>query len=148
MVDSDNSQTSISSTSQAISLSSGNESTDNANSRRPKRLKMNNDENSNYSRLRNNPPQKQRKTKMLDMSEVINRQSFYQQRAVANRRIKDNLEKRLKPNLNNLYKQVLSWGLKSKGDLPPNTLIDQYHQIPNTFENVEQYIKIFEPLLI
>ncbi|CAG8644296.1 613_t:CDS:2, partial [Funneliformis caledonium] len=143
-----------SNTSQAVSLSrsaSSNGSSDSANFREAKRLKTVNDESSNHSKpkLRKfNPPQKQRQTKMLDLSEVIKHQSLYQQRAVANKRRKDNLEKRLKPNLNNLYKQVLSWGLGSKGDLPPSTSKDQYLQIPNTFENVEQYIKIFEPLLI
>ncbi|GBB94595.1 hypothetical protein RclHR1_02390001 [Rhizophagus clarus] len=142
-------------TPQAVSLSSStsdNESAESFNSRKSKRIKIDNGINLNNSnsKLRKYiPPQKPRKTKLLDMSEVIrNQESSYQQRAVANKRRKDNIEKRLKPNINNLFKQVLSWGLKSKGDLPPNTLRDQYHQIPNTFENVEQYIKIFEPLLI
>ncbi|CAI2170417.1 1129_t:CDS:2 [Funneliformis geosporum] len=148
------SKISKSNTSRAISLSrstSGNGSSDSVNSREAKRLKSDNDESLNHSKpkLRKfNPPPKQRQTKMLDLSEVIKHQSLYQQRAVANKRRKDNLEKRLKPNLNNLYKQVLSWGLESKGELPPSTSKDQYLQIQNTFESVEQYIKIFEPLLI
>jgi hypothetical protein len=142
-------------TPQAVSLSSStsdNESSESFNPRKSKRIKLDNGKNSNNSNsgLRKYvQPQKPRKTKLLDMSEVFkDRKSLYQQRVVANKRRKDNIEKRLKPNLNNLFKQVLSWGLKSKGDLPPNTLRDQYRQIPNTFESVEQYIKIFEPLLI
>ncbi|CAB4380305.1 unnamed protein product [Rhizophagus irregularis] len=156
IVDSEISQKSLSRsvTPQAVSSTSDNESAESVNPRKSKRIKIDdgkNSNNSNNSRLRKYipPPQKPRKTKLLDMREVIKHQeSSFQQRAVANKRRRENIEKRLKPNINNLFKKVLSWGLKSKGELPPNTLRDQYHQIPDTFESVEQYIKIFEPLLI
>lgn len=156
IVDSETSQKSLSRsvTPQAISSTSDNESAESVNPRKSKRVKIDDGKNSNNfnnSRLRKfiPPPPKPRKTKLLDMSEVIkHNKSSFQQRAVANKRRRDNIEKRLKPNINNLFKKVLSWGLKSKGELPPNTLRDQYHQIPDTFESVEQYIEIFEPLLI
>ncbi|CAG8693589.1 47_t:CDS:2 [Dentiscutata erythropus] len=98
------------------------------------------------------PPEQPRRTKLLDFNEVISHHKALQNnkqkdRIVQIRRKEDNM-KRLRPNLKSLHKQVLTWNVNSMGDIPPNILKNNYKHIPDKFQTVEEYISVFEPLLI
>ncbi|CAG8450170.1 2652_t:CDS:2 [Funneliformis caledonium] len=62
-------------------------------------------------------------------------------------RQKDN-EARLTPNLNPLYKKILSFEFTISSEIPPDTYLRDYETIPTTFSSARHYVQIFEPLLI
>ncbi|CAG8434926.1 8599_t:CDS:2 [Scutellospora calospora] len=98
------------------------------------------------------PIQPSRQTKLINLSDVIShhraRQDNKQQdRVVQLQKIKEDM-RRLRPNLKSLHKKVLTWNMNSTGDRPPNIINDKYKHIPDHFKKVEEYIDIFEPLLI
>ncbi|CAG8452428.1 3446_t:CDS:2, partial [Acaulospora morrowiae] len=93
------------------------------------------------------PPAAPRRTKLLDINEVIS-YDVRRARAEKERREKEDVMHRLKPNLKNLYKTVLSWDFDTVGDIPPNSSQSSYKQVPDRFNSVEEYQEIFEPLLI
>ncbi|KAL1923959.1 uncharacterized protein VTP21DRAFT_6994 [Calcarisporiella thermophila] len=55
---------------------------------------------------------------------------------------------RLTPSLSGLHKTVLSWDLGATGPLPPNISRDNLRQVPDKFSDVDEYVGVFEPLLI
>ncbi|CAH1762162.1 13787_t:CDS:10, partial [Entrophospora sp. SA101] len=113
-----------------------------------------------------------RQTKFLDFSEVLKNPpvegnarlkkrgtatkpivildtfELQQIRAQQQQKAKMEAEKRLKPNVKNLYKKVLSWDLNSSGDFPPNMDKRKFKDIPDIFKSTEEYLNIFQPLLI
>lgn len=98
------------------------------------------------------PPEQPRRTKLLDFNEVISHHKALhdnkQQERIAQIRKKEDNMKRLRPNLKSFHKQVLTWNVNSMGDIPPNILKTHYKHIPDKFQTVDEYISIFEPLLI
>ncbi|CAG8732655.1 10097_t:CDS:1, partial [Cetraspora pellucida] len=98
------------------------------------------------------PSEPLRRTKLLDFSEVIShhkaQQDNKQQERIIQMRRREDTMKRLRPNLKSLHKQVLTWNIDSMGEMPPNILRNEYRHIPDQFQTVEEYISIFEPLLI
>ncbi|CAG8500553.1 4301_t:CDS:2 [Racocetra fulgida] len=93
-----------------------------------------------------------RRTKLLDFREVISHhralQDNKQQERIIQMRRREDTMKRLRPNLKNLHKQVLTWNIDSMGEMPPNMLRNEYRHIPDQFQTAEEYISIFEPLLV
>ncbi|KAI8875105.1 hypothetical protein K501DRAFT_234134, partial [Backusella circina FSU 941] len=71
---------------------------------------------------------------------------------IQERRMKANeMEKRrhkFTPNLDKLYKQILSWDITKHGDCPPDVQISSYRSIPNRFDTYDAYFGYFEPLLM
>ncbi|CAG8520364.1 16831_t:CDS:2 [Acaulospora colombiana] len=93
------------------------------------------------------PPEAPRRTKLLDINELIP-YDVERARVERKRREKEDIMRRLKPNLKSLYKVVLSWDIDAAGDIPPNSSQQLYKQVPDHFNSTEEYQKIFEPLLI
>jgi len=56
-------------------------------------------------------------------------------------------EDRLMPNLNPLYKKILSFDFSVPSEIPSESLY-HYKTIPNTFSSAKHYVQIFEPLLM
>ncbi|OLY81811.1 Helicase sen1 [Smittium mucronatum] len=56
-------------------------------------------------------------------------------------------KKRLMPSLGNLHMVILAWSFEDSGKLPPN-LPGPLKKVPKTFNSVEEYHRIFEPLLL
>ncbi|CAG8432785.1 518_t:CDS:2 [Diversispora eburnea] len=99
---------------------------------------------SSNKKLENQAP---RKAKLLDISEVVTK-DIEQFRKQKHRQEKENIKRRLKPNMKSLHKKVLSWNIDATGNVPPNVSQDVYKQIPDTFKSVTEYQQTFEPLLI
>ncbi|KAI8987866.1 hypothetical protein BDF20DRAFT_910411 [Mycotypha africana] len=58
-------------------------------------------------------------------------------------------QKKIAPNLDRLFKAVLSWEItETAREIPPNTNEHMYSKVPATFKSFEEYRSIFEPLLI
>ena len=55
---------------------------------------------------------------------------------------------RLSPDLTGLHKTILAWDFFAETETPPNSGKDDYTLVSNTFRNVEEYQKTFEPLLV
>ncbi|PVV02728.1 hypothetical protein BB560_002818 [Smittium megazygosporum] len=55
--------------------------------------------------------------------------------------------RRLSPNLNSLHRTILSWDIQDLNTIP-SSLKANMKNIPKTFNSVEEYTKIFEPMLI
>jgi senataxin len=100
--------------------------------------------------LKNPPVEKTRQKRQVKVIDPIaqSMHELQQIKAQQQQREKIETEKRLKPNVNNLYKKVLSWDLESSGVFPPNTDKSRFKNIPDIFNSIEQYLSIFEPLLI
>ncbi|CAG8586820.1 1107_t:CDS:2, partial [Racocetra persica] len=98
------------------------------------------------------PLEQPRRTKLLDFREVISHhralQDNKQQERIIQMRRREDTMKRLRPNLKSLHKQVLTWNIDSMGEMPPNILRNEYRHIPDQFQTAEEYISIFEPLLV
>ncbi|KPI36972.1 Helicase SEN1 [Cyphellophora attinorum] len=58
------------------------------------------------------------------------------------------IRSRLAPDLTGLHKTILAWDFFADTDLPPNSTKTDYTLVTNTFKDVQDYQKTFEPLLI
>lgn len=71
---------------------------------------------------------------------------------IQERRMRANeMEKRrhkFTPNLDTLYKQLLSWDITKHGDCPPDISMSSYRTLPDRFDSYETYFSYFEPLLM
>ncbi|KAI7818557.1 AAA domain-containing protein [Gamsiella multidivaricata] len=97
---------------------------------------------------RNNKAQEPRKTKLLDLKEVIGPAKFVDTVAIRRQKVIEDAQRqnRLAPNLAALHAQILKWDVSSAGDRPPGDR--EYTTIPSRFNSVNDYIKAFEPLLV
>ncbi|KAF9435487.1 DEAD-box type RNA helicase [Entomortierella beljakovae] len=95
-----------------------------------------------------NKPQEPRKTKLLELSEVVGPNKFMDAVAIRRQKALEDAQRqhRLMPNLSALHAQILKWEVSATGDRPPGD--KEYATIPSTFESVNDYVKAFEPLLV
>lgn len=54
---------------------------------------------------------------------------------------------RVTPDINRLFKTILSWDMTCNTDFPPGACKDIYKEIPDKFPSFNDYLKIFEPLV-
>ena len=54
---------------------------------------------------------------------------------------------RLKPDISSLHRTILSWDYEHNGPEPPGPKL-QLNRVPDRFSDVQQYRRIFEPLLL
>ncbi|KAF9287322.1 DEAD-box type RNA helicase [Mortierella alpina] len=95
-----------------------------------------------------NKPQEPRKTKLLELDQVVDRTKLVDTIATRRQKAIDDAQRqfRLTPNLAALHAQILKWDVSSSGDRPPNG--KEYAAIPSKFNSVNEYIRAFEPLLV
>ncbi|ORY04735.1 P-loop containing nucleoside triphosphate hydrolase protein [Basidiobolus meristosporus CBS 931.73] len=55
---------------------------------------------------------------------------------------------RLTPDLSHLHKFIFGWKYNDNGDLPANISKSDIRAVPKVFESPEEYIDVFEPLLL
>lgn len=56
--------------------------------------------------------------------------------------------KRVTPDIQRLYKSILSWDVTSNTEVPPDTPTSIYTKVPDKFTSYQDYISVFEPLLL
>ncbi|KAG4104671.1 hypothetical protein H8356DRAFT_979871 [Neocallimastix lanati (nom. inval.)] len=90
------------------------------------------------------PVIKEKRTiKMLDDTPVIiNRKK----KVIGNSVVSEVLKKKSNIDIKVLHRHVLSWNYSMKGDRPPN--IGALSNIPISFKTYDDYVKIFEPLIL
>ncbi|KAK3826338.1 MAG: AAA domain-containing protein [Linnemannia elongata] len=95
-----------------------------------------------------NKPQEPRKTKLLELTDIVGKGAVVDTGAARRKKIEDDAHRhhRLTPNLAGLHAQILRWEVSSTGDRPPNGR--EYAPVPLRFGTVEAYVKAFEPLLV
>lgn len=95
-----------------------------------------------------NKPQEPRKTKLLELTDIVGKGAVVDTGAVRRKKIEEDAHRhhRLTPNLAGLHAQILRWEVSSTGDRPPNGR--EYAPVPLRFGTVEAYVKAFEPLLV
>lgn len=95
-----------------------------------------------------NKPQEPRKTKLLELTDIVGKGAVVDTAAIRRKKIEDDAHRhhRLTPNLAGLHAQILQWEVSSTGDHPPNGR--EYAPVPLRFGTVEAYVKAFEPLLV
>ncbi|KAF9962222.1 DEAD-box type RNA helicase [Mortierella alpina] len=95
-----------------------------------------------------NKPQEPRKTKLLELDQVVDRTKLVDTIATRRQKAIDDAQRqfRLTPSLAALHAQILKWDVSSSGDRPPNG--KEYAAIPSKFNSVHEYIRAFEPLLV
>ncbi|KAF9964194.1 DEAD-box type RNA helicase, partial [Mortierella alpina] len=95
-----------------------------------------------------NKPHEPRKTKLLELDQVVDRTKLVDTIATRRQKAIDDAQRqfRLTPNLAALHAQILKWDVSSSGDRPPNG--KEYAAIPSKFNSVNEYIRAFEPLLV
>lgn len=57
-------------------------------------------------------------------------------------------KKKVKPSMRGLHKTILSWDITVEGDMPPEATRDMYKHVPSQFSDVNEYVQVFEPLLL
>lgn len=55
---------------------------------------------------------------------------------------------RMSPNLEDLHKVILAWDITAYGDMPPDTYQNFYRRVPEAFNDAQEYIDVFQPLLL
>jgi hypothetical protein len=95
-----------------------------------------------------NKPQEPRKTKLLELTDIVGKGKVVDAGAARRKKIEDDIHRhhRLTPNLAGLHAQILQWEVSASGDRPPNGR--EYAPVPLRFDTVEAYVKAFEPLLV
>lgn len=95
-----------------------------------------------------NKPQEPRKTKLLELTDIVGKGKVADAGAARRKKIEDDVHRRhrLTPNLAGLHAQILQWEVSATGDRPPNGR--EYAPVPLRFDTVEAYVKAFEPLLV
>ncbi|KAI1320646.1 hypothetical protein EDD11_000169, partial [Mortierella claussenii] len=101
-----------------------------------------------WNNRNNNKIQEPRKTKLLDLKDVVGPSKFVDTIAIRRQKIIEDARRqnRLTPNLAALHAQILQWEVSATGDRPPGSR--QYSIIPTQFESVDDYVRAFEPLLV
>ncbi|KAI7863339.1 P-loop containing nucleoside triphosphate hydrolase protein [Spinellus fusiger] len=56
--------------------------------------------------------------------------------------------KKTAPNIDRLFKMVLSWDIERIHDRPPNIPQEMYHSVKNKYTSFDDYVSVFEPLLL
>ncbi|KAK2465188.1 hypothetical protein APHAL10511_002542 [Amanita phalloides] len=56
------------------------------------------------------------------------------------------IARRMKPNINDLHKALLSWNYSHNGPMPPGEKL-HVSPVPDTFQDYSEYHRVFEPLL-
>lgn len=55
---------------------------------------------------------------------------------------------KITPNIDRMFKTLLSWDITDNREIPPNTNESMLNYVPSTFATFEEYRSIFEPLLM
>lgn len=55
---------------------------------------------------------------------------------------------KITPNIDRLFKTLLSWDVTDTREIPPNTNENMFSNVPSTFKTFEEYRSVFEPLLM
>jgi hypothetical protein len=64
------------------------------------------------------------------------------------RMLEQKRRQKITPNIDRLFKTMLSWDLTETREIPPNTNENMYSNVPSTFKTFEEYRSVFEPLLL
>ena len=101
--------------------------------------------------LQKSPPKirkiERRTVKMMETSTSLARRQVLQDRTNERERaVRTKL--RLQPDVTPLHRQILAWNFNHTGEAPPLARPVQLSRIPQEFESHDQYLKIFEPLLL
>ncbi|KAF7724220.1 DEAD-box type RNA helicase [Apophysomyces ossiformis] len=57
-------------------------------------------------------------------------------------------KKKVTPDIDKLYKTILSWNIMTDSEVPPNSTMDTYLRVKNTYSSFKEYFDVFEPLLL
>ena len=97
-----------------------------------------------YSHEDDEPVIKEKRTiKMLDDTPVI---INHKKKIIGNAVVTDIQKKKSSVDIKTLHRHVLSWNYQMKGNKPPN--VNTLNKIPVSFKSHEEYVKIFEPLIL
>ncbi|KAI8644405.1 hypothetical protein BD408DRAFT_124206 [Parasitella parasitica] len=55
---------------------------------------------------------------------------------------------KITPNIDRLFKTMLSWDVTETREIPPHTNESMYSRVPSTFKTFDEYRSVFEPLLL
>lgn len=95
---------------------------------------------SHFTRTQSNELKEDRKTKILDLPNVRDeKQIFREQMEEVKKKYR-----RLAPSLDDLHKVILQWDLNTV-QIPNESFL---RRVPHLFNSVDEYIEIFEPLLL
>ncbi|KAI7884330.1 hypothetical protein K492DRAFT_143014 [Lichtheimia hyalospora FSU 10163] len=60
----------------------------------------------------------------------------------------DRRRQKIRPDIDPFYKTVLSWDITKRTEIPPDTPKDTYQTIKDRYESFEEYLKVFQSLLL
>ena len=60
----------------------------------------------------------------------------------------DRRRQKIRPDIDPFYKSVLSWDITKRTEIPPDTPKDTYQTIKDRYESFEEYLKVFQSLLL
>lgn len=102
-------------------------------------------------RIPKSPRNSTRKTKQVERRQIktldIPIYSNPMQERVLRLKRERNTALRLRPDISNLHRALLSWDYNHVGPEPPGGKIQLVH-VPDRFENYEHYFQVFQPLLL
>ncbi|KAI8096315.1 uncharacterized protein BX664DRAFT_56457 [Halteromyces radiatus] len=92
--------------------------------------------------------QPRRSVKLIDIPGSS--RHFIQQRSQA-KQVEQERKRKMMPDIDCLYKSILSWSLEnisSSTETPPNTSLETFNHVQDTYATYKDYFEIFEPLLL
>ncbi|KAL0092760.1 hypothetical protein J3Q64DRAFT_1633897, partial [Phycomyces blakesleeanus] len=60
----------------------------------------------------------------------------------------ENRKKKISPNIDRMFKMILSWDPTWQQETPPNMPSHMYHRVKNSYTSFDDYVAVFEPLLL
>ncbi|KAI9006559.1 SEN1 N terminal-domain-containing protein [Phycomyces nitens] len=60
----------------------------------------------------------------------------------------ENRRKKVEPNIDRLFKMILSWDPTWQRETPPNIPMEMYRKVKNSYTSFKDYVSVFEPLLL
>ncbi|KAG0190960.1 DEAD-box type RNA helicase [Apophysomyces sp. BC1034] len=88
-------------------------------------------------------PAPKRTTKLIDSS-VSN--TLMEKRARA--QAAEVRRKKVTPDIDRLYKAILSWNIMLHSEIPPNSTASMYTKVKDKYTSFQEYLDVFEPLLL